>query len=109
MTTKIFKIESFQQKTFWLLAGFLLVTLSLYIYLVNNLIFEAAGREALIRERGERLLTIGELEGQYLTLTQSMTVELAYALGFEEAGTNLSFAARTPPLLALGASSGHEE
>lgn len=109
MTTEIFKIESFQQKMFWLLTGCLLVAFGLYIYFANHLIFEAAGREALIRERGERLLTIGELEGQYLTLTQSMTVELAYALGFEEAGTNLSFAARTAPLLALGAPSGHEE
>lgn len=109
MTTEIFKIELFQQKVFWLLTGCLLAALSLYIYLANNLIFEAAGREALIREREERLLTIGELEGQYLTLIQSMTVDLAYALGFEEAGTNLSFAVRTPPLLALGASSGHEE
>jgi len=109
MTTKVCKIESFQQKMFWLLAGFLLVILGLYIYLANNLIFEAAGRESLTRERGERVLAIGELEGQYLTLTQSMTIERAYALGFEEAGANLSFVAVTPPILALGAPSGHEE
>ncbi len=109
MTTKIFKIESFQQKMFWLLAGGLSVTLGLYIYLVNNLIFEAAGRESLTRERAQRVLAIGELEGQYLTLTQSMTIERAYALGFEEAGDNHSFVAVTPPILALGAPRGHEE
>ncbi|MBI2097483.1 MAG: hypothetical protein HYT46_00905 [Candidatus Vogelbacteria bacterium] len=109
MTTKVFKIESWPQKMFWFLAGCFLVTLGLYIYLANDLIFEAAGRESLIRERGERLLAIGESEGRYLTLTQSLTIEQAYALGFEEAGANLSFAAVTPPLLALGTAGGHEE
>ncbi|MBI2100569.1 MAG: hypothetical protein HYT47_00930 [Candidatus Vogelbacteria bacterium] len=109
MSTKVLKIELFPQKMLWLLAGCLLVVLGLYIYLANNLIFEVTERAALIRERAEHQLVIGELEGRYLKLDQSLTIERAYTLGFEEAGANLSFAAVIPTLLALGTAGGHEE
>lgn len=103
MTTRVFKIE----------IGLLILALAGYIYFVNNFIFNVANRQALLRERERLELTISTFESQYLTITRTITIERAYALGFEEADVNTAFAVAATPHLAFGSAkseaSGHEE
>lgn len=106
MTSKIFKIQSLEQKLFWFLASLLLLTFMVYIYLVNGLVFAAASREALIKEQEHLVITIGRLENQYLTLTEAITIARARELGFEEAEAKPVFAGQasgpTPRLAVTG-------
>jgi len=88
MNTKTFKIETLRQKLFWLLLVFLLITLVSYIYLINNIFFTAADREALLNRRDQLTLDMSILEEQSLTLAKTITIDRAYSLGFEEAGVN---------------------
>ena len=102
MTTKVLKIESWRQKSFWLLAGLAAVTLAFYIYLINNIVFNLATRASITSEREQLTLDLGQLEARYLAMVDSITIERAYALGFEDAGANGSFAAVAIPVLAYG-------
>lgn len=102
MTTEILKIESWRQKSFWFLASLSAVILISYIYLVNNIIFNLATRTDVISEREQLTLTLSQLEASYLMMADNVTIERAYALGFEEAGANASFVTVSNPILAYG-------
>ncbi|MEK7552493.1 MAG: hypothetical protein AAB505_00060 [Patescibacteria group bacterium] len=91
MSTKVFKLESVQVKIFWLALGLLVFGLVSYIYFVNSIVFNLADREKLGRARSSVTLEIGRLEMDYLSLARDLTIERAYAMGFEEAGPNTSF------------------
>jgi len=117
MTTENFKLKLSSPKLFWLLLIFLIFIAGSYLYLVNDLIFKAAERENLHRLSDRLTLEISALENQYLTLAETVTLERAYALGFEESSAgNAIFAVIATPRLALGpagrilnVSGGHEE
>lgn len=98
MNTKTFKIGAFQQKLFWLLSGFLLLTLMSYLYLINNLIFNVANRETLLQTREQLTFETSSLESQYLALVKTITVERAFTLGFEEVKAESTSFAALPPL-----------
>ena len=107
--TTIFKFTSSPQRLFGCLFGLLTLVLVTYIYFINNLIFNVANRESLLLERARLGLDITRLESQHLTAIKTVTIERAFALGFEETGTNLSFATALTPHLALAPTRGHEE
>ncbi|MEK7585414.1 MAG: hypothetical protein AAB455_02800 [Patescibacteria group bacterium] len=107
MTTKVLKIESLDQKVFWLALLGLALLLGSYVFLINDVIFNAAERQSLLHDREDLRLAIGQLESRHSDLAKTVTIELAYNLGFEEAGLNASFALIPTPTLALKTEASH--
>ena len=96
MSTQVLKIESWQQKIFWLLLVAVLVSIIIYMGLINSLIFNLAARESLDQQRLEFKMMLGEQERQYLLAVEKITIEQAYALGFEDATRETVYALATP-------------
>ena len=69
------------------LAGLLLVC---YIYLVNSTIFQAVSRQNELEKLEEHQSVVVGLEQQYLQLSGNITLERAYALGFQDVESHLA-------------------
>ena len=109
MNHQVNKIKNWQSQIFWTVLNLSVFCVLSYVYLVNNVVFNLASRESLKREQIQLSLDLSQLETRFLALSDSITIARAYALGFEEAGSNVSFAAAPLPVIALGLDRGYEE
>ena len=78
---------------FFIVLAVLLVTFFSYVYLVNKTIMNVVAREKVESNISSLSTTIGTLEYKYITLKNSVTLDLAYSKGFKEA-TPSQFIAR---------------
>ncbi len=84
---------------FFSLAALLLTFFLLYAYLVNKTVMNVVARENAENDISELSTTIGTLESQYMTLKNSVTLDLAYSRGFKDA-TPSQFISRGPATLS---------
>jgi hypothetical protein len=61
------------------------VLCALYAYIIGNITFNVVARNTFTQEKSAISSRIGELEVEYLTLSGSITMDVAKASGFEEA------------------------
>lgn len=87
----IFKIKT--RTAFFLSFIMLIAVFSLYVYLVNRTVMNVVARQRMEKEMVSISGTIGDLEFKYITLKNSVTLELAYQKGFQDASPS-SFLAR---------------
>lgn len=66
--------------------GFLIFSMALYFYFVASTVFNVAGRANLENELRIVKSTLSELEIEYLATGNSISLDLARSLGYEEAG-----------------------
>lgn len=83
MTTKIL-VNNLERKLFWILAGFLGITLSLYVYFVVSLTLSGVARDRAISLSREKTIQANALEQEYIQLQNSVTLARAEELGFKE-------------------------
>ena len=79
---------------FWSLFGILFLCAGFYIYFINSTIHNTVSRQNLEKEASLLTLKIGSEEFKYITLRNTVTLPLAYSLGFADVSVN-AFVSRT--------------
>ena len=101
MTSRSLSLES-DEKRLILAASFLVVGLCLtYIYLINLSVFNIYSREQSEDKIGSLRGRVASLEGNYLTLSSRITIDLAHQLGFQDAIVESAFASRDETNVSL--------
>jgi hypothetical protein len=85
---------------FYLLTALLITVFGYYAYLINRTVMNVVARENTEREIAALSGTIGELEFEYITLRNAVTLELAHAKGFQDA-TPTQFISRAVTIQSL--------
>jgi len=84
MKAKVLQLNN-DKILFWIISFCVGLLLSLYAYSANSLVFIVMEGNNSDKSISELNLRIGDLEFQYITLRNSINLELAYNLGFKEA------------------------
>ena len=99
MVEKVLQLN--REKTlFWTLLGVFFLSVGFYIYFVNMTIHNTVTLENLENKSSQISFNIGTKEFQYINLRNSITVELAYSLGFKDTGVK-NYISRVPTPVAV--------
>ena len=83
MVEKVLELN--REKTiFWTLLGILLLSIGFYMYCVNSTVHNVVARQNLENEASKLTLSIGSKEFKYISKRNSITIQLAYSLGFQD-------------------------
>ena len=83
MKEKILYIQK-EKSIFWTLLGILFLCSVFYMYCINTTIHNVVVRQNAENEASQLTLSIGNKEFQYITARNTVTLQLAYSLGFKE-------------------------
>jgi len=75
---------AFEKKAFLVLAGLIVSLLVLYVYFVNQTVWNIVSRQDLTKSINTISSDVATLESTYMTLSSSLTIDHAYALGFKD-------------------------
>jgi hypothetical protein len=84
MTEKILELKK-EKNIFWTLTAILLLCVGFYMYFINTTVRNVVSRENLENESSKIALEISSNEFKYITLRNSVTLQLAYSIGFKDA------------------------
>lgn len=90
MTTKTLELNNIERKIFWILASLLSLVALFYLYSVLSLTFAVVDRNTINTSIHQLANQSSQLEAEYLTQTNSVTLSFAKELGFSE--VNAKFA-----------------
>lgn len=99
MTTKVLDFNNIERKLFWILAGALAVCLAFYLYSVLSLTVNVVERDRALGMARTLATEAGDLESEYLTRQNAITLAAAHDLGFKE--VSAKFTGDTAPKLSL--------
>jgi len=99
MTTKTLEFNNIERKIFWILATALGVVVIFYLYSVLTLTVAVVDRNSMNASAHELASRASELETEYLSQTNSITLAYAETLGFSE--VNAKFAHRGTEVASL--------
>jgi len=90
------------QFTVWLGLLALAFLVGTYAILINNIILNLAERESHLRDITKIESILAQSEAKYIALTNQITPELAYELGYRDATLDSAYVAvgSTPPVVA---------
>ncbi|MSU56004.1 MAG: hypothetical protein EXS51_01705 [Candidatus Taylorbacteria bacterium] len=78
------KIQEHGKVLFWLLTSVLLLVTTFYVYLVNTAAMNGVRWSKTEQNIKSVEAVVSDLESQYLSFKQSVTLKVAYAKGFED-------------------------
>lgn len=73
-----------ERATYWLLVVAIVSSFVIYSILVNKTIHNVVGRQELDIEMSALTSRLSELEFEYISMQNELTIDKAYALGFKE-------------------------
>ena len=94
VTNTLNTIDRVSVTLFWSLLSVLIVLVGFYGYMVNKTVWNAFNKdqaEAQILALNSKL---GDLEFEYMSMSNNVSIEKAYALGFQNASSSTLFASR---------------
>jgi hypothetical protein len=94
MVEKVLQLNR-EKTVFWALFGVLVVLLLCYMYFVKTTINNVVMRQNLESEATTLSLDIGNQEFEYITKRNTITLALAYSLGFKDTNEK-SYVSRNP-------------
>lgn len=77
-------IEEHGKGLFWFLTSVLLLVTTSYVYLINTVALNGVRWSKVEQNIKSVGAVVSELESEYLSLKQSVTLKVAYAKGFED-------------------------
>ncbi len=92
---KAFTTTYLRQLILWFLLASLVALIGYYIYLVNASVFNILSRTESDEKLNLLSSQLSNLEGQYLTLSSSITLDQAKTLGLLDASKQTHFVNRT--------------
>lgn len=91
-----------QKKTFYILATIALFMLGTYGYFVNQTVWNVVGRQNAVKSIHSISSEVAALEASYMSLSSALTIEEAYAMGFDEVkSSDTIFVERLVPSVAI--------
>lgn len=87
MVEKVLQINNKEKYAFWTLIGILFLCAGFYIYFVNATIRNVVVRGNLENKSAQLTLAIGRKEFQYINMRSTITLPMAYSLGFKDVAT----------------------
>ncbi len=84
MTTKILDLNNIERKLFLAFSGLFVVLISFYLYSVFSLTVAGVERDQMSHVSRDIALHVGDLEGEYMGIQNSVTILGAEKLGFRE-------------------------
>jgi len=78
------KKNDIERKVFWSFVGGLVFLFALYIFFVSSSVVHVVLREEVKKDTREANARVGQLEAQYIRLTQGIDKDLARRLGYVE-------------------------
>ncbi len=84
MTTKTLDLNNIERKLFWTLSALLGVCIVVYIFSVLSLTMSVVERDRMSRTTNEIATKVGDLEHEYLSIQNGITLAYAEGLGFNE-------------------------
>ena len=99
MVEKVLQLN--REKTiFWALLGIIFLCASFYMYFINITVYNTVSRQNLEKESTQLTLKIGNEEFQYITMRNSVTLPLAYSLGFKDVSVKIFISRDITPSVA---------
>lgn len=102
MTTKILDLDNIERKLFWALTALLAVCVAMYLYSVLSLTVSVVERDRMSRTMHEVSTKAGDMDREYITLQNGVTLEYAHRLGFQDVAAK--FTGATSAASAVGVS-----
>ena len=102
MAEKILQLNT-EKNIFWTLVGILFFCLCFYMYSINVTVRNVVLRENLQNKISTLTLSVGNSEFQYISAEDTVTLPLAYSLGFKDVADKI-YISKTAGSLAYGAS-----
>ncbi len=91
-----------QKKIFFILAGLVVFMLGTYVYFVNQTVWNVVSRQNATKTIHKVSSEVAVLEADYMNLSSTLTLEHAYALGFQEVNSgDTLFVERSVPAVAI--------
>lgn len=81
---KMERVAGQRKMLFWSLTCLFFAVTSLYVYLINTAAWHGIRWKKTSQALTELTARVSELESSYLSLKKSVTLPLAYAMGFED-------------------------
>ena len=100
MTEKILQLNT-EKNIFWTLIGILFFCAIFYMYSINVTIRNVVARQNLENKISELTLSVGNHEFQYIALRNSVTLPLAYSMGFKDVKEKTYISKKTVGYVAI--------
>jgi hypothetical protein len=95
-------MKKYQRNTFFVLSAFAVLFLGSYGYFVNKTVWNVVERQNVAKEIQKTSSEVAVLEASYMALSGTLTLDHAYALGFQEVETkDTLFVERQVPAVAI--------
>lgn len=94
VTKTLNTIDRLSVTLFWSLLSILIVLVGSYGYVVNQTVWNAFNKDKSEEEIVALNSELGDLEFQYMSLSNNISIEKAYELGFQNAVGKTLFASR---------------
>jgi len=78
---------AFEKKAFLVLSGLIVSLLVLYVYFVNQTVWNIVSRQDLTKSINGVSSDVATLEASYMALSSSLTIDHAYDIGFKDITT----------------------
>ncbi len=80
----LLQLNNREKTIFWSLIGTLFLFAGLYMYFINSTIHNVVAKQNLETEASALTLAIGSQEFEYIHMRNTVTLPLAYSLGFKD-------------------------
>lgn len=90
-------LYDFERKLFWVLSGFIALTIVFYLYIIQSTIVHIVERKTDETEIRSTASRVAELEARMTALGKAMDINLAKEMGYQEIST-VGYVSRTPVL-----------
>lgn len=94
VTKTINTIDRLSVTLFWSMLSILIVLVGAYGYMVNTTVWNAFNKDKAEEQIVALNSQLGDLEFQYMSLSNNISIEKAYELGFQNAVGKTVFASR---------------
>ena len=92
------KVTAFEKKALLVLVGTIVSLLVLYVYFVNQTIWNIVARQDMTKSINNTSSDVATLEASYMALSSSLTIDHAYTLGFKDiTSADTTFVERVNP------------
>ena len=94
VTNTLNTIDRLSITLFWSMLSVLIVLVGFYGYMVNKTVWNAFNKDKAEAEVVSLNSKLGDLEFQYMSMSNNISIEKAYELGFKNASSSMLFASR---------------
>lgn len=101
MTTETLNLHNIERKIFWILASFLGIAVLFYFYSVFTMTLAVVERDRTIASARVLASSAGDLEQEYMSIQNGITLARAEELGFREVSAKFTGGTTSDKIVAI--------